>query len=212
MLALHTKTHKMVTKTQFSSKSHHNIALVLLNNTHQQIKSWSPPTTPQWQKVDNKQSSHWRWLIPLGRAKHLTPPPPLYAWYLLGPRWGGAQDNEPYGGICIKTQKSKYEKIRIFNAWSIEKCATLHLNDSKKLILDSWHVISLRLIQQKKKIGFTEFKTWRDTINTTPDGGFELYLGLIHVSCVTSHFSSSQRVQLRIWIILNVLVPYLLCC
>jgi tellurite resistance protein TehA-like permease len=31
--------------------------------------------------------------------------------------------------------------------------------------------------------------------------GFELYLGLIHVSCVTSHFSSSQRVQLRIGII-----------
>jgi hypothetical protein len=29
----------------------------------------------------------------------------------------------------------------------------------------------------------------------------QLYLGLIHVSCVTSHFSSSQRVQLRIGII-----------
>ncbi len=31
--------------------------------------------------------------------------------------------------------------------------------------------------------------------------GIELYLGLIHVSCVTSHFSSSQRVQLSIGII-----------
>jgi hypothetical protein len=41
------KTHKMVTitKTQFPSKSHHNIALVLLNKTRQQIKSWSPPTS-----------------------------------------------------------------------------------------------------------------------------------------------------------------------
>jgi hypothetical protein len=29
----------------------------------------------------------------------------------------------------------------------------------------------------------------------------ELYLGLIHDSCVTSHFSSSQRVQLLIGII-----------
>jgi hypothetical protein len=71
MLALHTKTHKIVTKTQLPSKSHHNIALVPLNNTHQQIKSWSPPTTPQRQKVDNKQSPHWRGLISLGRAKHL---------------------------------------------------------------------------------------------------------------------------------------------
>jgi hypothetical protein len=51
-------------------------------------------------------------------------PPPLKAWYLLGPRWGGAQVNEPYGGISIKTQKSEYEKIRISNVWSIEKCAT----------------------------------------------------------------------------------------
>ena len=42
---LHTKTHKMVTKTQFPSKSHHNIALVPLNSTRQQIKSWSPPTS-----------------------------------------------------------------------------------------------------------------------------------------------------------------------
>ena len=58
-----------------------------------------------------------------GKASE-APPPPLYAWYLLGPHWGGAQDNEPYGGISIKTQKSEYEKIRIFNAWSIEKCAT----------------------------------------------------------------------------------------
>jgi hypothetical protein len=33
----------------------------------------------------------------------------------------------PYGGISIKTQKSEYEKIRIFNAFlSIEKCATLN--------------------------------------------------------------------------------------
>ena len=40
---------------------------------------------------------------------------------------------------------------------------------------------------------------------------FELYLGLIHVTCVsfTSHFFSSQRVQLRIGIIGNVFVPYL---
>jgi hypothetical protein len=62
MQAFHTKTHKMVTKWSqkhnFHQKSHHNIALVLLNNTHQQIKSWSPPTTPQQQKVDNKQSPH----------------------------------------------------------------------------------------------------------------------------------------------------------
>ena len=36
---------KMFTKTQFPSKSHHNIALVPLNNTRQQIKSWSPPTS-----------------------------------------------------------------------------------------------------------------------------------------------------------------------
>ena len=83
-----------------------------------------PPDQSQWQTVDNKQS-------PLtvadsaGKGKTSeAPPPPPKAWYLLGPRWGGAQDNEPYGGISIKTQKSKYEKIRIFNALSIEKCAT----------------------------------------------------------------------------------------
>jgi len=62
----------MVTETQFPSKSHHKISLVLLNNTRQQIKSWSPSTTPQQQKVDkNKQSPHGQWLIPLGRANHL---------------------------------------------------------------------------------------------------------------------------------------------
>jgi hypothetical protein len=113
----------MVTKTQFPSKSHHNIALFPLNNTCQQINHGAPDKS-QWQKVDNKQS-------PLtvadsaGKGKTSeAPPPPPNAWYLLGPRWGGAQDNEPYGGISIKTQKSEYEKIRIFNALSIEKCAT----------------------------------------------------------------------------------------
>jgi hypothetical protein len=40
----------------------------------------------------------------------------------------------------------------------------------------------------------------------------ELYLGLIHVSCVTSHFSSSQRVQLCIAIIWNVFVLFLFWC
>jgi len=38
-----------------------------------------------------------------------APPPPLHAWYLLGPHWGGAQDNESYGGIIIKTQKGIWE-------------------------------------------------------------------------------------------------------
>ena len=83
-----------------------------------------PPNQSQWQKVDNKQ-------YPLtvadsaGKGKTSeAPPPPLKAWYLLGPRWGGFQDNEPYGGISITTQKSENEKIRISNAWSIEKCAT----------------------------------------------------------------------------------------
>ncbi len=36
------QAHKMVTKTQFPIKSHHDITLVPLN-TCQQIKSWSPP-------------------------------------------------------------------------------------------------------------------------------------------------------------------------
>jgi hypothetical protein len=83
-----------------------------------------PSDQSQWQKVDNEQ-------FPLtmadsaGKGKTSeAPPPPLKAWYLIGPRWGGAQDNELYGGISIKTQKSEYEKIRISNAWSIEKCAT----------------------------------------------------------------------------------------
>jgi hypothetical protein len=55
-----------------------------------------------------------------------APPPPLKSWYLLGLCGGGAEDNEPYGGISIKTQKNEYEKIRVSNAnaWSIEKCAT----------------------------------------------------------------------------------------
>ena len=35
----------MVTKTQFPLKSHREIALVPLNNTRQQIKSWSPDHT-----------------------------------------------------------------------------------------------------------------------------------------------------------------------
>ena len=83
-----------------------------------------PPNQSLWQNVDNKQS-------PLtvadsaGKGKTSeAPPPPLKAWYLLGPCGGGAEDNEPYGGISIKTQKSEYENIRVFNAWSIEKCAT----------------------------------------------------------------------------------------
>jgi hypothetical protein len=45
-----------------------------------------------------------------------APPPPLKARYLLGPCGGGAEDNEPYCGISIKTQKSEYEKIRVSNA------------------------------------------------------------------------------------------------
>ena len=83
-----------------------------------------PPDQSQWQKMDNKES-------PLtvadsaGKGKTSeAPPPPLKAWYLLGPRGGGAEDNESYGGISIKSQKSEYEKIRVSNAWSIEKCAT----------------------------------------------------------------------------------------
>jgi hypothetical protein len=43
-----------------------------------------------------------------------APPSPPKAWYLLWPRWGGAQDNEPYGGISIKTQKSEYEENQNF--------------------------------------------------------------------------------------------------
>jgi hypothetical protein len=114
----------MVTKTQFPSKSHHNIALVPLNNTRQQIKPWSPPTSHNDKKWTTN-SPPWRWLIPLGRAKHLKHHHHhLKHDFLVGPRWCGAQDNKPYGGISIKTQKSEYEKIRIFNAWSIEKCTT----------------------------------------------------------------------------------------
>jgi hypothetical protein len=44
----------MVTKTQFPSKSHHNIALVPLNNTRQQIKSWSPLTSHNDKKWTTK--------------------------------------------------------------------------------------------------------------------------------------------------------------
>jgi hypothetical protein len=80
-----------------------------------------PPDQSLWQKVDNKQS-------PLtvadsaGKGKTSeAPQPPLKAWYLLGPRWGGAKDNEPYGGISIKTQKSEYAKIRTFNAWQADR-------------------------------------------------------------------------------------------
>jgi len=43
----------------------------------------------------------------------------------------------------------------------------------------------------------TQYLLYR-TISIVVD---EQYLGLIHVSCVTSHLSSSQRVQLRIGII-----------
>ncbi len=39
-----------------------------------------------------------------------APPPPINAWYLLGPRWGGAQDNESYSGISIKIEKAKMRK------------------------------------------------------------------------------------------------------
>ena len=39
-----------------------------------------------------------------------APPPPLNTWYLLGPRWGGAQDNESYGGISFKIEKAKMRK------------------------------------------------------------------------------------------------------
>jgi hypothetical protein len=83
-----------------------------------------PPDQSQWQKVDNKQPPL---MVADSAGKGKTseaPPPPLKAWYLLGPCGGGAEDNEPYGGISIKTQKSEYEKIRVSNAWSIEKCTT----------------------------------------------------------------------------------------
>jgi hypothetical protein len=41
----------MVTKTQFPSKSHHNIALVPLNTTRQQIKSWPVTITKSGQQT-----------------------------------------------------------------------------------------------------------------------------------------------------------------
>jgi hypothetical protein len=39
-----------------------------------------------------------------------APPPPLNASFLLGPGWGGAQDNESYGGISLKIEKAKMRK------------------------------------------------------------------------------------------------------
>ena len=53
-----------------------------------------PPDQSLWQNVDNKQSPL---MVADSAGKGKTseaPPPPLKAWYLLGPRWGGAQDNE----------------------------------------------------------------------------------------------------------------------
>jgi hypothetical protein len=59
-----------------------------------------------------------------------------------------------------------------------------------------WASQSLKLEEtQSKQFPMVWFKNCRALL------GFELYLGLIHVSCVTSHFSSSQRVQLHIGII-----------
>ena len=56
-----------------------------------------------------------------------APPPPLKAWYLLGPRWGGAQDNESYGGVSIKTQKANMRKSEFLMLEEL-KSAT-HLNN-----------------------------------------------------------------------------------
>jgi len=57
-----------------------------------------------------------------------APPPPLHAWYLLGPRWGGAQDNESYGEISIKTQKANMRKSEFLMLWELKSAP--HLNDS----------------------------------------------------------------------------------
>jgi hypothetical protein len=66
--------------------------------------------------------------------------------------------------------------------------------------------ILLYVVEKKQILRKPLFCTWElntyskkqttDSMHVSVVVG-ELYLGLIHISCVTSHFSSSQRVQLR---------------
>ena len=95
---------------QFSWKSHNDIALVLLNNTRQQIKSWSPPrlhhNNKKW--TTNSPPIDGGWFHWKGQNIWSTTPP-LNAWYLLVSHWGGVHDNESYSGISIKMKKLKWE-------------------------------------------------------------------------------------------------------
>ncbi len=86
------------------------MAPVPLNNTRQQIKSWSPQPHHNDEKWTTNSPPIDGGLFRWEGQNIWSTTTTINAWYLLGPRWGGAQDNEFYGGISIKIKKAKMRK------------------------------------------------------------------------------------------------------
>ena len=121
----------MVTKTQFPLKSHRDIALVPLNKRRRSDggSGASPSSTSL---ASTAASSPPRGRVAASQTSIDTPPSAtplrlIFTRARIGPRWGGAQDNESYGGISIKTQKANMRKSEFLMLEALKSAP--HLND-----------------------------------------------------------------------------------